>query len=688
MQLDCLDPTQTLILTVNNRLARHLRERYDTLLQARFSSWQTLPATPLSEWLIRCFLTHNPVGLSLLNPSQEQYLWQTAAEEALSDASDSAAIREFAVLAQQVFHLIIYWEIPDHELKNFNNQHEVNSLINCIKKFKAILKQNHWITEHELPIYLLSLSATLAPPTLYLLGFDQLPPVLSKFFSKLTKTRVIMDGKESTELRQNHIGRISLDNTEQELLTMARFAKTHLQKNPAATIGCVVPELPTLRHQVYRTFLSVFIEEKWFNVSSGVALSQYPMIQTTLTLLRWCQQPLPIEALAPLLQSPYLYPDEAEKNQGAKFDALLRRKNCRDVYLQDLPETRFRLLHQYYETVRRAQKIPSEWIEIFLHMLSLVRWPAQQQQNSEEFQLFERFKKTCGVFKALDMVAQKLSFAQALSQFSLLLQNTLFQPKHNACAIQIMGTLEASGLTFDALWVMGMDNRHWPAPAKPHPLLPFALQKQYDLPHATATRELDFAQKVITRLAQAAPTVIFSTPEKENDRVLSPSTLITFFPEITREEIPLTPLARPSEVMLESIEDNHAGSVALNTLTGGSDIIQLQSLCPFRAFATIRLKAKNLWMPTLGIPNTIKGSLLHLAMDFLWEKLQDATTLQNTPADALDEYMDDAINKAFTAHSDIFMPAFFLNAEKRRLKQRIHHWLMFEKIRPPFRVIA
>src|SRR3990167_6040484 len=75
-------------------------------------------------------------------------------------------------------------------------------------------------------------------------------------------------------------------------------------------------------------------------------------------------------------------------------------------------------------------------------------------------------------------------------------------------------------------------------------------------------------------------------------------------------------------------------------------------------------------------------------MDFLWEKLQDATTLQNTPADALDEYMDDAINKAFTAHSDIFMPAFFLNAEKRRLKQRIHHWLMFEKIRPPFRVIA
>ena len=86
-----------------------------------------------------------------------------------------------------------------------------------------------------------------------------------------------------------------------------------------------------------------------------------------------------------------------------------------------------------------------------------------------------------------------------------------------------MGLLEASGLRFDHLWIMGLHDDALPAPPSPNPFLPVSLQREFQLPHSSAARELEFGGKLIDRLLASAPDVVVSYPETEGDRALAPS---------------------------------------------------------------------------------------------------------------------------------------------------------------------
>ena len=79
-------------------------------------------------------------------------------------------------------------------------------------------------------------------------------------------------------------------------------------------------------------------------------------------------------------------------------------------------------------------------------------------------------------------------------------RNTQFQVEDEGAPVQVMGMLEAAGLRFDHLWIMGLHDETLPAPANPNPFLPSALQRQHHLPHSSAARELEFASTMMDRL--------------------------------------------------------------------------------------------------------------------------------------------------------------------------------------------
>ena len=76
--------------------------------------------------------------------------------------------------------------------------------------------------------------------------------------------------------------------------------------------------------------------------------------------------------------------------------------------------------------------------------------------------------------------------------------------------IQVVGILEAAGLNFDHLWVIGLSDDVWPEPAMPNPLLPITLQRRLGLPHASPQRELEYATTITGRVLSAAEEVIVS----------------------------------------------------------------------------------------------------------------------------------------------------------------------------------
>jgi len=76
-----------------------------------------------------------------------------------------------------------------------------------------------------------------------------------------------------------------------------------------------------------------------------------------------------------------------------------------------------------------------------------------------------------------------------------LCRQRLFQPEtRGRPAIQVLGVLESAGLSFDGLWVMGMNDDQWPPPPRPNPLLPADVLRAAGASHASAEVELDFAR--------------------------------------------------------------------------------------------------------------------------------------------------------------------------------------------------
>ena len=93
-----------------------------------------------------------------------------------------------------------------------------------------------------------------------------------------------------------------------------------------------------------------------------------------------------------------------------------------------------------------------------------------------------------------------------------------------------MVLLEAAGMKFDQLWIMGLHEENWPPTASANPFLPIKCQRQEKMPRASAERELEYARRITSRLATSANKVFFSTPISEAGRELRPSPLLKQYP--------------------------------------------------------------------------------------------------------------------------------------------------------------
>ena len=60
---------------------------------------------------------------------------------------------------------------------------------------------------------------------------------------------------------------------------------------------------------------------------------------------------------------------------------------------------------------------------------------------------------------------------------------------------------------------------------------------------------------------------------------------------------------------------------------GGARLLELQSLCPFHAFAELRLRATPLAEPSPGIDPMVRGQILHRALELFWGEISDSVAL-------------------------------------------------------------
>lgn len=701
------------VITVNQRLARRCLEAHSTIQAKKdLQAWHTPPISPLNAWLTQLAIKHH-CGL-ILTPYQTHHLWCQLIRD--SDAGSTLLnISQAARQAESAWQTLHLWEV---ELTNVDikDNADVSQFLVWAKNFQTLCEQNQWLTSAELPGILLR---HLTPKdwcqenTLYWIGFDDHPPVIQRLIEVLSYQHTLF--AVDIECEAQDIARVTAHDQTTEITMMATWAKAIRTQDSTAQIGCVVPNLNDCRRTLFNTFTHTFhhsttfpgqyATEKPFNITAGIPLSQTSLIKTALNWLSWFDQPQPASSLAWLLQSPYLHLASIECEVGAQLDMYLRTLSI-DIPFNRLFEAFQQCQYDYPEGstvipwVQRCQSAFQQfkqqpgthtllhWQQLIKALLSLSGWPGQRTLNSEEYQQYMRWQAVLDELITFEPILPGLiTWQTAWRCCRDLAEQTIFQAEGSQALVQIMGTLEASGNTFDYLWVMGLDDATWPSPATPNPFIPYELQQQLAMPHATAERERAFTARLTHRLTHGAPVVRLSYAAMSDDMPQSPSYFIQGYPE-TQTTCSTT---TPTPAVLTQIPDQWVPLQPDETPRGGAWLLKLQSTCPFKAFASTRLNATAPPEPSPGLDFRIRGIITHDVLERLWRNIKTQATLAALTDDTRQQLIQSTIQAAITPYYPTICDStttLLLNTESIRLQALIEQWLSLELTRAPFEVTS
>ena len=730
------------IVTPTRRLGRALQQQYiSDQLSAQKQVWETPDILPWAGWMLRTwddFAAQQKEVPMLLNTQQQQWVWQ----QIVADSSFAEGLLQPAAAASKAYDA---WELTRQwQLEIFPEDLWLNkdafAFQSWVKTYQQRCEKNNWLDTASLEGYLLkdvSQWATQSATKLCLVGFDELTPIQQSLLQALEQAGCEIkhcqgiNHQQAVSDQNIDVSCTTVADTRHEIKAIAHWARDLLTADANTSIGIVIPELDTLHSDIENIFDDVLTPSNLFtndgqahnnrpyNLSLGQPLADYPVIDAAFAILGLESKTIPLEDLGALLRSPFLGGAETEMIARAKLDAELREQGEPEIFLtilqQRLEKDKFWSEHcaQFIESLIKWREIfqslhhqqsCTEWIESFIALLNAFGWPGERQCQGDEFQTIDAWRELLDQFASLDLVAGNINYRSALSQLQRLAREHTYQVETGEVPVQVMGLLEAAGMQFDQLWVMGLHEEIWPLPARANPFLPIKLQRQEKLPHASAERELEYARRITDRLAASAKTVIFSTPLSEAGRELRPSPLLKQYArkkienhseinyaasifassnieELNDEQAPTVEDAE-TQTQTPKAEDAH--------VSGGTSLFKDQAACPFRAFAKHRLGAKSLAEPDIGLSPMDRGQLVHECLQCFWGKISTHQELIDLTEGALALDINQCaakVIKRFQSQHPFTATARFMLIEQNRLQTMMHEWLSLERQRQPFEVI-
>jgi hypothetical protein len=178
-------------------------------------------------------------------------------------------------------------------------------------------------------------------------------------------------------------------------------------------------------------------------------------------------------------------------------------------------------------------------------------------------------------------------------------------------------------------------------------------------------------------------------PARSEDLELLPSPLLTLWLSEGRGNPPTVWL--PSRIhrdeLLEAVDDDAGLPWPGDRPLPGTRSLELQNQCPFRAYAELRLGSAELGDSQPGVPPDLRGQLLHVALQKVWQSLGDWHALVALSDSGLDGLVGESVAEAaemlFGAASGR-SPAFV--RECRRAIRLVRTLCRLERERAPFRV--
>lgn len=707
-----LNPDDVL-LTGNKRLIPFLHKAYAHYQQRQKTPiWPTPQFFTFTHWVEllwgKQFIEQTGLPLRLLNKQEECMLWKIMIQESDYSFLDTT---HTAKNAQQAWQLLLQAQL-DYHSSHFKQNHETDTWQTWATRFVSICQDQAYVDLSRAIDHLILLfqkKILTPPPRIFLIGFTEINPQYKKLLTVLEEQHCRLCYYAPTYSETN-VQRLCLLDKESEYHHMALWAYQSWQRGKK-NIACVIPHLIEQRSHLLTTFSEVFNELAPsnmhlppFSIAAGNPLLSFALIQTATHILA-LEEINSFRQINQLLRSPYLGGSQHEQSPRAQLDIYLRYTAENRVSLAQLLKISYqhacpllsRLIARLIQLIKKYPvnyvAKPSFWSAYFAEKLQALAWPGERTLISSEFQLLERWSELLTQLASLDFLLGEISHSHALQELHELIAHTLFQTKTlHEPSIHVVGLLDSAGMYFDALWVMGLDDRTWPAAAKPNPFIPYVLQRTHQIPYASSEREYYFASLLTKNLIGCSENTLFSYPEQHLDQILRPSVLIKSIPEINLNDLKLPSYDALAKKIMTSQQWEYYTDASVTcteepSFTAGTQLLQSQAACPFQAFARWRLKARFHPFPQNGLNARERGILLHYVLEQFWNEVKNQETLLAQTPSALDKLINVAVDHGLNLLSKkrpLVFKTHFIDIERRRLNALLTNVIDLEKQRPLF----
>ena len=633
------------LVTATPRQARALQAAFGRAAAKEGRAvWSTPRITPYRAWLgerVRV-LDDRP---QLLEPYAAERLWQQIVRDSEAGAG-LMNVRAAAAEAARAWALAHEWQLPLQALAPTNPDEQ--AFYDWAREFRRRTAALGVLDGARLAALYAQHATPGGAAPIGFHGFAEQTPARAALCSALQRGGAVP--QELTLTREPVAGTSLAPATAgAECEAIAGWLAAQLRREPAARLVVLLPELGTRAASLARLLDDRLAPElltpgaadaRAYAFGVEPALAEQAVVEAALGLIGLGAGEVELLALGRLLRSPYVPAGEGEAARRAQLDAALRAAGVSRLALHELPrqlramspaQSEFALLLEAVRGALAGDRLrpPAVWADAFQRALRVARWPLGRALGPREYEAARALSEAVASLSALAPLLPTLSFAEARAELQALVAATPFGGDNSDPQVLVLEGLEDPALPCSGLWVAGLNADRFPGSAQPTPLLPLPLQRACAVPGSSPALMLAAARRALGGWRRAAPQLVLSAPRQDDDGPLVRSALV---PQAV-EPPPSPPVpGRAAELRaaarLESWNDA-AGLPALagTHLQGGVKVLELQSRCPFRAGAELRLGAEPLATPQAGLSARLRGILAHEALKEFWSALDSHAAL-------------------------------------------------------------
>ena len=670
------------VITPNNRLSAQLL--HDAIHTSSANVIDKPLCMPYQTFLMNCFkkLQHSHPHIEhpiILNAHQERRLWRQVLDDIPCNDGLLHEIQSAWTRCQQ-------WQINMNDplfeftpqTQQFQDWHHV---------FSNRLIQLNVLCQAQLVDYLLDYPDTLCEHPIVWACFDDFTPQQIALQEAISQKKV-MQVRYDIAPQPYPAQQFKACDNQDEIVQLSLWLQNQLQEDKK-NIAVVVPDLQSQSTALQRN-LQRFLSDDVFNISLGKPLLDYPLVSHALHWLALEKTHYSHQQIKLLLHSSYIGESKTECLLRAELlessDIMQEARISSAVLLATLQKKAPALSKRLENlTYYPATATPNAWADLFLERLTAIGFPGEYAMDSLTYQCFERLTNLFDEFRQLSLLEQALTQQDALATFNDYVKATIFQPRIQEKPIQILGMLEASGCTFDSVWVCGLTDQCLPQKTKLSAFIPIEIQQRHNMPRANPEREWQLAKLALNRLHDGCEHIIYSYPCMIGDTPNLPSPLIHSLPYYLPLQIP----DKPATMLIPTKESYLIPLVLNESISGGTTLLANQAKCPFRAFSAHRLHTKRALDLSTGPNDAERGQVIHQVMEIIWKSLGSQRQLLSLPQASIDALIEGAVKEALTSITTqraYSFPKLVQSIEKQRLKQLALAELKWDKTREPFHV--